>query len=131
MEEENLYHSPTISPEKVYLAENFDDEAAFKKKWVKSEAKKQGVDENIAKYDGKWEVSYVKHLFLSSLLERNSDLNNISNNNSVATNLAVYRSKQYHNRRAVATNMMISTLHIEKKNIIKKVLSHFFPKNIS
>lgn len=41
----------------MYLAEHFDDEAAFKKKWVKSEAKKQGVDENIAKYDGKWDVS--------------------------------------------------------------------------
>lgn len=59
MEEDEKYHSPQISPEKVYLAEHFDDESAFKKKWVKSEAKKQGVDENIAKYDGKWEVRII------------------------------------------------------------------------
>lgn len=56
MEEDEKYHSPQISSDKVYLTEHFDDESAFKKKWVKSEAKKQGVDENIAKYDGKWEV---------------------------------------------------------------------------
>ncbi|KAL4707456.1 hypothetical protein ACJJTC_000100 [Scirpophaga incertulas] len=56
-EEENEYQSPAVSdPARVYLAEHFDDVAAFKKKWVKSEAKKQGVDENIAKYDGKWEI---------------------------------------------------------------------------
>lgn len=56
MEEEDHYNSPSINSKGVYLAEHFDDENAFKKKWVKSEAKKQGVDENIAKYDGKWEV---------------------------------------------------------------------------
>lgn len=39
-----------------YLAENFDDPQAFKKKWVLSEAKKEGIDEDIAKYDGVWEV---------------------------------------------------------------------------
>lgn len=56
MEEEDQYNSPSINSKGVYLAEHFDDENSFKKKWVKSEAKKQGVDENIAKYDGKWEV---------------------------------------------------------------------------
>ncbi|XP_041973340.1 calnexin-like [Aricia agestis] len=55
-EDDETYESPTIDPKKVYLAEHFDDEAAFKKKWVVSEAKKQGVDEDIAKYDGKWEI---------------------------------------------------------------------------
>ncbi|KAJ8727194.1 hypothetical protein PYW08_015591 [Mythimna loreyi] len=93
VEEENLYHSPTISPDKVYLAENFDDEAAFKKKWVKSEAKKQGVDENIAKYDGKWEIQQptrkifkedlglvltteAKHAAISTLLDRPFEFKN-------------------------------------------------------
>ncbi|XP_068627795.1 calnexin isoform X1 [Battus philenor] len=56
VEQEEQYHSPQLSSKSVYLAEHFDDEAAFKKKWIKSETKKQGVDENIAKYDGKWEI---------------------------------------------------------------------------
>ncbi|GBP07453.1 Calnexin [Eumeta japonica] len=56
VEDELPYHSPEIDVKKVYLAEHFDDKNAFMKKWVKSEAKKQGVDENIAKYDGKWEI---------------------------------------------------------------------------
>ncbi|CAH0628631.1 unnamed protein product [Chrysodeixis includens] len=87
VEEDEKYHSPQINPEKVYLAEHFDDEAAFKKKWVKSEAKKQGVDENIAKYDGKWEIqtpsrkifkddfglvltTEAKHAAISTLLDK-------------------------------------------------------------
>lgn len=56
MEDEDEYQSPQLSPGKAHLVEHFDDINAFNKKWVKSEAKKQGVDENIAKYDGKWEV---------------------------------------------------------------------------
>lgn len=39
-----------------YFAENFDDPQSFKKKWVLSEAKKEGTDEEIAKYDGVWEI---------------------------------------------------------------------------
>ncbi|KAL0884259.1 hypothetical protein ABMA27_016249 [Loxostege sticticalis] len=87
VEEDDHYHSPQIDPKKVYLAEHFDDEAAFKKKWVKSEAKKQGVDENIAKYDGKWDIqaptkkilkddlglvltTEAKHAAISTLLNR-------------------------------------------------------------
>ncbi|XP_050679896.1 calnexin [Leptidea sinapis] len=54
--EDDVYQTPNIDPKKVYLAEHFDDVSAFNKRWVKSEAKKQGVDENIAKYDGKWEI---------------------------------------------------------------------------
>ncbi|CAH0759455.1 unnamed protein product [Diatraea saccharalis] len=86
-EEDEKYISPQVNPKKVYLAEHFDDEAAFKKKWVKSEAKKQGVDENIAKYDGRWEIqapikkilkddlglvltTEAKHAAISALLDR-------------------------------------------------------------
>lgn len=85
--EEELYQSPTVDPKKIYFAEHFDDEAAFKKKWIKSEAKKQGVDENIAKYEGKWEIqsparrilkndlglvltTEAKHAAISALLDR-------------------------------------------------------------
>lgn len=64
VEEPELYQRPEISRDKVHLAEHFDDIAAFNKRWVKSEAKKQGVDENIAKYDGKWDVSYASNLQL-------------------------------------------------------------------
>lgn len=48
--------SDYVSPVPIghhYFAENFDDPQAFKKKWVLSEAKKDGIDEDIAKYDGK------------------------------------------------------------------------------
>ncbi|XP_071442209.1 calnexin-like isoform X2 [Hetaerina americana] len=54
-EEEVTYSSPVPSG-RVYLAESFDDPMVFKKKWIISEAKKDDTDENIAKYDGKWEV---------------------------------------------------------------------------
>lgn len=86
-EEEDQYSSPQISGKGVYLAEHFDNENAFKKQWVKSEAKKQGVDENIAKYDGKWEIqapsrkilkndlglvltTEAKHAAISTLLDK-------------------------------------------------------------
>ncbi|XP_059059470.1 calnexin [Achroia grisella] len=86
-EDEDKYSSPQISGKGIYLAEHFDDENAFKKKWVKSEAKKQGVDENIAKYDGNWEIqaptrkifkndlglvltTEAKHAAISALLDR-------------------------------------------------------------
>lgn len=81
------YKSPVVDEKNVYLSEHFDDLNAFKKNWVKSEAKKQGVDENIAKYDGVWEVQQparrilkedyglvltteAKHAAISSLLKR-------------------------------------------------------------
>ncbi|CAH1100605.1 unnamed protein product [Psylliodes chrysocephalus] len=51
------YESPVpIDPKKVYFAEHFDDLAHFQKRWIKSQAKKDGIEEEIAKYDGRWEV---------------------------------------------------------------------------
>ncbi|XP_037297107.1 calnexin isoform X2 [Manduca sexta] len=87
IDEDDQYHSPQVSGARVYLAEHFDDENAFKKKWIKSEAKKQGVDENIAKYDGRWEIqtparkifkndyglvltTEAKHAAISTLLDK-------------------------------------------------------------
>lgn len=45
------YNSPRpIAP--VLLAENFDDKEHFDKNWIQSLAKKEDIDEDIAKYDG-------------------------------------------------------------------------------
>jgi calnexin len=47
------YVTPTVpTGSSVYLAEHFDDPTTFDKKWIRSEAKKEGIDEDIAKYDG-------------------------------------------------------------------------------
>uniref|UniRef100_A0A224YSV3 Calnexin n=1 Tax=Rhipicephalus zambeziensis TaxID=60191 RepID=A0A224YSV3_9ACAR len=40
----------------AHIAEHFDDVEAFNERWVLSEAKKDGAEESVAKYDGKWEV---------------------------------------------------------------------------
>ncbi|CAG9865351.1 unnamed protein product [Phyllotreta striolata] len=51
------YESPVPSdPKKVYFAEHFDDPNGFQKNWIKSQAKKDGLEEEIAKYDGLWEL---------------------------------------------------------------------------
>jgi len=39
-----------------YFMDHFDDVATLGSKWTKSQAKKEGTDETIAKYDGQWEV---------------------------------------------------------------------------
>jgi len=49
------YVSPVAKGD-VYIAEHFDDEEEFEAKWVRSQAKKDGADDEIAKYDGKWAV---------------------------------------------------------------------------
>ncbi|KAK3700427.1 hypothetical protein QZH41_015289 [Actinostola sp. cb2023] len=51
------YKPPVISVEhesSVYFAESFADPAVYQTRWVHSKAKKDGVDEVIAKYDGVW-----------------------------------------------------------------------------
>jgi len=40
----------------VYFAEHFDNAEEFEAKWVRSQAKKDGADDEIAKYDGKWAI---------------------------------------------------------------------------
>ena len=49
--EEIPYASPAV-PRDAFFAEHFDDPAAFERRWVRSQAKKDGADEEIAKYDG-------------------------------------------------------------------------------
>lgn len=53
--EEILYTTPRPAGN-YHLAEHFDDREDFAKRWILSEAKKEGIEENIAKYNGKWDV---------------------------------------------------------------------------
>ncbi|KAL7288079.1 hypothetical protein TKK_0017868 [Trichogramma kaykai] len=53
VEQKTPYASPQPSGH-VLLAEHFDDQDQFAKSWIQSKAKKDGIDEDIAKYDGKW-----------------------------------------------------------------------------
>lgn len=40
----------------MYFAEHFDNPSDFEKNWVKSKAKKEGIAEDISKYDGEWAI---------------------------------------------------------------------------
>ena len=50
--DEIVYVSPTPNGH-IYFAEHFDVPEEFEAKWIRSQAKKEGADEEIAKYDGK------------------------------------------------------------------------------
>jgi len=39
-----------------FFFDHFDDVSTLGSKWTKSQAKKEGTDETIAKYDGQWEI---------------------------------------------------------------------------
>lgn len=51
-DDNKVYTSPIVTGF-AYLAEHFDDADGFSSTWIKSEAKKEEIDEDIAKYDGK------------------------------------------------------------------------------
>jgi len=53
------YVEPTAE-ENVHLAEAFHDKQGFEDRWVLSKAKKDGVEDTISKYDGKWKVEEPK-----------------------------------------------------------------------
>ncbi|KAF2363487.1 Reverse transcriptase domain [Trinorchestia longiramus] len=55
IEDDIVYATPML-PTNSYIAETFDDIVKFGKTWVRSQAKKDGVDADIAKYDGIWSV---------------------------------------------------------------------------
>jgi calnexin len=48
---------PTIksASSNIYFEEQFQDKSKWSN-WVKSQAKKDGVDESLAKYDGEWGI---------------------------------------------------------------------------
>lgn len=50
---------PDFTP---HFREMFNDAQEFKENWIKSEAKKDGVDSDISRYDGDWELDYPKKL---------------------------------------------------------------------
>lgn len=47
---------PTQPSGDVYFFETFNDEETFDNKWVRSAAKKEGVAEDVSKYDGEWAI---------------------------------------------------------------------------
>ena len=49
------YKKPTLKG-KAHFTATFDSMEEFNKQWVKSSAKKDGAEEEIAKYDGQWSV---------------------------------------------------------------------------
>ena len=53
--EDIAYFSPDSHPDH-FFADHFDDEATLGSKWIKSQAKKDGADASIAKYDGEWAI---------------------------------------------------------------------------
>ncbi|KAL4229932.1 hypothetical protein ACF0H5_010323 [Mactra antiquata] len=57
---EKLKYEPPKLSTKPHLAEPFDYKGNWKKKWTLSEAKKDDVEEDIAKYDGKWSLEEPK-----------------------------------------------------------------------
>ncbi|KNC31585.1 hypothetical protein FF38_12733 [Lucilia cuprina] len=51
---EIVYESPKYDPSKFYFIDHFDYVDKSQKQWVKSQAKKDDIAEEIAKYDGVW-----------------------------------------------------------------------------
>lgn len=50
------YTSPLLKSSSIHFAEHFDNLNEFKRKWVLSKAKKPDVSEDLAQYDGKWDL---------------------------------------------------------------------------
>lgn len=85
--EELVYESPKYDADKFYFVDHFDDIAASEKLWTRSQAKKDDIAEEIAKYDGEWKFespqrivwkndiglvlkSKAKHAAISSFLKK-------------------------------------------------------------
>lgn len=58
------YESPYADPTKYYFADHFDDQEQFASNWIKSQAKKDDTADEIAKYDGEWDVELPKRPLL-------------------------------------------------------------------
>merc|ERR1719187_2514586 len=61
MRERPAYSAPALSGAAHFTA-TFEDEHELAATWVKSSAKKEGVDEGIAKYDGVWAVEEAEDM---------------------------------------------------------------------
>nr|NP_573131.1 calnexin 14D [Drosophila melanogaster]AAF48618.2 calnexin 14D [Drosophila melanogaster] len=62
-DEKFAYKSPVIDAEKFYFADHFDDVEASRKRWVLSQAKKNDIADEIAKYDGIWNWESPQRIF--------------------------------------------------------------------
>lgn len=60
------YKSPYIDPGRFHFAEHFDDLRRFEEKWIMSQAKKDDIAEEIAKYDGIWSVESPQRSLLEN-----------------------------------------------------------------
>ncbi|XP_055836972.1 calnexin isoform X2 [Episyrphus balteatus] len=54
VDEEIVYESPKYDASKFYFVDHFDDTEKSEKSWTRSQAKKDDIAEEIAKYDGIW-----------------------------------------------------------------------------
>lgn len=57
--EDIAYFSPESHPDH-YFADHFDEVATLGAKWIRSQAKKEGADAAIAKYDGEWSIQALE-----------------------------------------------------------------------
>ncbi|CEF67088.1 Calreticulin [Strongyloides ratti] len=63
--EAGQFSKPSI-PENVYMFEYFTGKDQLKKTWVVSKAKKEGVDEDISKFDGLWDISEPSNVLIQN-----------------------------------------------------------------
>lgn len=54
------YASPYADPAKFYFADHFDDQEGFSLRWIKSQTKKDDTADEIAKYEGEWNIEFPK-----------------------------------------------------------------------
>ncbi|CAG2240154.1 CANX [Mytilus edulis] len=54
---EKVNYVPPVVKGNTFFTETFDKPADFEKRWTKSQTKKDGAEETIAKYDGEWTLT--------------------------------------------------------------------------
>ncbi|XP_070804581.1 calmegin [Pituophis catenifer annectens] len=79
---EVVYKTPAPIGE-VYFTETFDD--AILSGWVLSQTKKEDTDENIAKYDGRWEIEPLKENMVPG--DRGLVLKSVAKHHAISTML--------------------------------------------
>uniref|UniRef100_A0A2M3Z340 Putative calnexin n=1 Tax=Anopheles braziliensis TaxID=58242 RepID=A0A2M3Z340_9DIPT len=62
------YITPEVDPSRMHFAEHFDDlfeSGNIEKRWIKSKASKEDAAEDVAKYDGEWNIEQPVRVILS------------------------------------------------------------------
>ena len=75
------YFSPDDNVD-FYFMDHFDSASTLGAKWTRSQAKKDGADDSIAKYDGQWEVEPLGKDPLDG------DMGLVLKNNQISSSLA-------------------------------------------